>query len=143
MTVTFADAMASTGPQSFRLNAGYIHSSINPYFTYDYGPDGILWGADGKTQPTSTEPYPAPRDEISVGASAHYGQWRFSGSSQANLRTHQMDSVVASAAYENECVIFNLTFYKRYTSIGGDNGDTAVLFQITLKTVGTFGFNPM
>jgi LPS-assembly protein len=143
MTVTFADAQASTGPQSLRLTAGYIHSSINPYFTYDYAPTGIFWGAEGKTQPTATEPYPAPRDEISVGMTSHYGQWRFSGSAQADLRTHQMDAVVAGVAYENECAIFNLTFYKRYTSIGGDHGDSAVLFQITLKTVGQFGFHPM
>ena len=143
MTVTFADVQASAGPQFLRMSAGFIHSSINPYFTYDYGPTGVLWGGDGKAQPTATELYAAPRDEISIGASTHYGQWRFSGSSRANVRTHQMDSVAAAAAYENECAIFELTFYKRYTSVGGDNGDTVVLFQITLKTVGEFGFHPM
>jgi hypothetical protein len=36
-----------------------------------------------------------------------------------------------------------LILYKRYTSIGNDHGDSAVLFQITLKTVGQFGFHPM
>jgi LPS-assembly protein len=143
MSVTFADAMASTGPQSLRLTAGFIHSSINPYFTYDYAPTGLLWGGDGKTQLTATEPYPAPRDEISIGASTHYGQWRLSGSSRADMRTHQMDSISVTGAYENECAIFDLTFYQRYTSIAGDSGDTMVLFQITLKTVGQFGFHPM
>jgi LPS-assembly protein len=54
-----------------------------------------------------------------------------------------MDSISVTGAYENECAIFDLTFYKRYTSIAGDSGDTMVLFQITLKTVGQFGFHPM
>jgi LPS-assembly protein len=143
MTVTFADAQASAGPQSLRLSTGFIHSSTNPYFTYDYGPTGVFWGGDGKAQPTATQLYAAPREEISVGMSSHYGKWRFSSSAQTDIHTHRMDSMNVGAAYENECAIFNLTFYKRYTSVGGDNGDTVVLFQITLKTVGQFGFHPM
>jgi hypothetical protein len=34
-----------------------------------------------------------------------------------------------------------MTFYRRFTSLSGDHGATAVLFQITLKTVGQFGFH--
>ena len=30
---------------------------------------------------------------------------------------------------------------RRYTSYAGDNGSTLVLFQITFKTVGQFGFH--
>jgi len=143
MQVRYADLLASAGPETLKFTAGYFHSSINPYFTYDYGPNGVFWGGDGKTQTTSTEPYVAPRDEISAGATARYGHWRLSATARANIRTHQMDSVGVGGAYEDECSIFNLTFIQRYTSIGGDNGATTVLFQITLKTVGTFGFNPL
>jgi LPS-assembly protein len=45
------------------------------------------------------------------------------------------------ASYEDECFIFSGNVYRRFTSIGGDNGATTVLLQITLKTVGTFGFH--
>jgi LPS-assembly protein len=45
--------------------------------------------------------------------------------------------------YEDECFIFDLRFFRRYTSIANDHGDTAVLFQITLKTVGEFGFHAL
>jgi LPS-assembly protein len=143
MSVPMADLLASAGPESLRVTTGFIHSAVNPFLTYDYGPTGVLWGADGKTQTTATQLYPAPRDEIAVGASTRYGPWRVSGTSRADLRTHQMDSVAVAAAYEDECSIFSLIFYKRYTSVGGDHGDSAVLFQITLKTVGQFGFHAM
>jgi len=54
-----------------------------------------------------------------------------------------MDSISVTAPMRTSGAIFDLTFYKRYTSIAGDSGDTMVLFQITLKTVGQFGFHPM
>jgi LPS-assembly protein len=43
--------------------------------------------------------------------------------------------------YEDECFIFDVNFSRRYTSIDNDNGGTTILFQITLKTVGQFGFH--
>jgi LPS-assembly protein len=143
MKVTEADLQGSAGPQALRLSAGFIHSAINPFFTYDYPLAQMFWGAAGSELPTAQEPYAAPRDEVTLGASTRYGRWRLSGSAQANVRTHQMTVAGLSAAYENECAIFNLNFYRRYTSIGGDHGDTVVLFEITLKTVGEFGFHPM
>jgi LPS-assembly protein len=143
MTITFADALASTGPPALRLSAGFMHSSTNPYFYYDYAPTGLFWGGNGKAQPTTQEPYPAPRDEISLGVSTQYGQWKLAANARADVRTHSMDYIGVTGSYENECAIFKLIAYKRYTSIGGDNGDTGVLFQITLKTVGEFGFHPM
>jgi LPS-assembly protein len=147
MTVTFADATGSFGPQSLKFFLGYLHTSINPYFTYDYAQtllmSGILWGGNGKEGTTPQEPYPAPRDEATFGMSTHYGAWKLSTNGMADVRTHTMDSVSVTASYENECLIFSLFAYKRYTSLGGDNGASGVLFQITLKTVGQFGFHPM
>ena len=143
MTVTFADALATAGPQWLRLSGGYFHSQINPYFYYDYAPTGVFWGGNGTGSPTQQQPYAAPRDEISFGASTRYGPWRLSGVGRRNLTTHEMDSVAVSSTYEDECFIFGMIFYKRYTSIGNDNGATALLFQITLKTVGQFGFHAL
>ncbi len=45
------------------------------------------------------------------------------------------------ASYEDECFVFDVNFNKRYTSIDNDNGGTSILFQITFKTVGQFGFH--
>jgi LPS-assembly protein len=47
-----------------------------------------------------------------------------------------MDSVGGHLKYEDECTIFDFFVYRRYTSINGDNGNTTILFTITLKTVG-------
>ncbi len=143
MTVRLADLLASVGPQSLKVSAGYLHSSITPYSAYDYPPTGVFWGGYGKEGTSATQPYPAPRDEIEAGLSAHYGRWRLKTMARANLRTHEMDQVSVTAGYEDECLIFNVVGYKRYTSIGGDHGDTAVMIEITLKTVGEFGFHAM
>ena len=146
MKVTFADALASAGTDSLRLSSGYIHSEITPYNAYDVAPFLLppsFWGAQGKMAPNTAEDqfYSTPRDEITVGASTHYGQWRLSGYARQDLRTHSTVTTGGDVAFENECLIFHVIFYKRYTSIDGDHGDTGVLFQITLKTVGQFGFH--
>ena len=122
---------------------GYLHSSINPFYTYDYPPNGVFWGATGKQEPAPGEPYPTPRDEISLGLATHYGNWKLSTTARADLRTHSMVNAAVNGSYEDECFIFSLMAYKRYTSIGGDHGDSAVMFQVTFKTVGQFGFHPM
>lgn len=143
MTVRLADLLASAGPESLKVSGGFLHSSINPYAAYDYPPTGVFWGATGKEGTSATQPYPAPRDELELGLKAHYGHWRLGTSARANVRTHAMDQVNVSAGYEDECFIFRVIGLKRYTSIGGDHGDTAVVFEITLKTVGEFGFHAM
>jgi LPS-assembly protein len=49
----------------------------------------------------------------------------------------------ADAIYEDECFIFDLRFYRRYTNINGDNGATSILFLLTFKTIGQFGYRAM
>lgn len=143
MTMRLADLLASAGPQAFKVSAGFLHSSIAPYDAFAYPPTGVFWGGTGKEGTSATQPYPAPRDEITMGLNARYGSWRLGSNGRYNLESHQMDQIAVNAAYEDECLIFNVIGYKRYTSIGGDHGDTAVLIEITLKTVGEFGFHAM
>jgi LPS-assembly protein len=54
-----------------------------------------------------------------------------------------MVAIGADAVYEDECYIFDLRLYKRYTSFNGDHGATTVLVQMTFKTVGQFGFKAL
>ncbi len=132
--IRFAESQVSAGVPLFRLGVGYIYSATNPYFLFDQSPATV--------PPTG---YPAsyftPRNEITLSASSQYGAYRFSGYARRDLELGKMVSVGAKAAYEDECFIFDVNFAKRYTSIGGDNGNTTVLFEITLKTVGQFGFH--
>lgn len=125
--VRFADALASAGPAWLRVNAGYIYSSYNPYTYYDTVPSGTLNNI--------------PRNEATVGATASYGNWRVRGTVRRDLRTGELVSLSTGGAYEDECFVFDVDFAKRYTSINGDNGASALLFQLTFKTVGTFGFH--
>jgi LPS-assembly protein len=125
--VRFSDVVASGGPEWLRMSAGYLYSQYNLYTYYSTTPTGVLTGP--------------PRNEVSLGAATRYSNWRFSGSGRRDIETGKMDSLAGTASYENECFIFSVLATRRFTSVLGDNGATSVLFQITLKTVGTFGFN--
>ncbi len=126
--VTFADALASAGPSWLRLNAGYIYSAVNPYNYYF-------------TIPTGSYPL-TPRSEVTAGGSAALGShYHVNASAQRDLQLGKMVGLGGGASYDDECFTFSANYYRRYTSINGDHGSTTVLFQVTLKTVGTFGFH--
>jgi LPS-assembly protein len=141
--VTFGDVIASAGTSAFRLSGGYIYSSVTPFLYYDYPPTGGFYGATGAQPATGQQLYPAPRNEITLGASTQYGKWRASAWGRQDLRTHEMVGLAFGGAYEDECFIFDVRYYKRYTSLAGDNGASALLFQLTFKTVGQFGFHAL
>lgn len=127
LSLRFADAEASAGVDKFRLGAGYLYSNTSPYYFYD--------------QATIPASYFTPRNEISLSATSNWGQYRFSGSARRDLQLNKMVAIGGRAIYENECFIFDASVTKRYTSLNGDNGATLVLFQVTFKTVGAFGFH--
>lgn len=125
--VRFADAVASAGVPAFRVSAGYIRTATNPYNLYEQA------GIPGS--------YFIPRDEITVGASTRFREYAFTGYARRDLRSQQMTSAGVRGTYEDECFIFDVNVNRRYTSLNGDRGATLVLFQLTFKTVGQFGFN--
>jgi LPS-assembly protein len=126
-TLRYADAVASGGPSWLRLSGGYLYSSYNPYYYYDTVPTGYL--------PNT------PRNEVQLGLTTKYGHWRLTASARRDLYLGKMVDAGLGGAYEDECFIFNVQFYRRYVSIDGDNGASTLLFQLTFKTVGTFGFH--
>ena len=132
--IRFIDTIASAGVPLLRLSAGYFYSATNPYFLYDQSPTTV--------PPTG---YPAsyfiPRNEVTLGASTQYGAYKVSGFVRDDLNLHKLVSIGARGTYEDECFIFDVNLLRRYTSINNDNGGTTLLFQITLKTVGQFGFH--
>nr|WP_294519196.1 LPS assembly protein LptD [uncultured Rhodopila sp.] len=132
LATRYADAVASAGPSRFRVSAGYIYTTFNPYTFYDQAPP-----------PPAGNPYYFPRNEATVGLTTFWGPYRFSGYARRDLATNQMVMVGADAIYENECFIFDLRAFRRYVSINGDNGSTAVLFLVTFKTIGQFGYRAL
>ena len=130
--IRFADALATVGVPKFRVTAGYIYSTFDPYTFYNQAPP----------PPTSTNFY-TPRDEITLGASTSFNHYRFGAYARRDLSTDKMVGVGAEGAYKDECYIFDVKYYRRYTSINNDHGATTVLFQLTFKTVGQFGFHAM
>jgi LPS-assembly protein len=130
LQIRYVDALATVGTDSFRVNGGYIYTSTNPYFLFD-------------TAPTATPVLTLPRNEGTVGFSTKYGQWRARGYARRDLSAGKMVTVGAGVTYDDECFTFDINLNRRYTSINNDGGSTTILFQITLKTVGQFGFHAM
>ncbi len=134
--ITFAEGLASAGVPLFRVSGGYLYSSTNPYYLYDQS-----------TNPSVTPPkgYPAsyfiPRDEVVLSATSQFDAYKLNGSVRRNLSTGRFDTIGARATYEDECFIFDVNLIKRFTSIDNDSGGTTVLFQVTLKTIGQFGYH--
>jgi LPS-assembly protein len=128
----FADAVGSAGIDRFRVSAGYIYTNFNPYTYYD----------QPAPPPTGTSYY-FPRNEITLGLSSKWGDYRVAGNIRRDLATNQMVSAGADAIYEDECFIFDLRLFRRYTSINGDSGATTVLFLLTFKTIGQFGYRAL
>jgi LPS-assembly protein len=128
----FSDIVASAGTDKFRVSTGYIYTTFNPYTYYDLAPP-----------PAKGSAYYYPRNEVSVGVSSKWGDYRFAGNVRRDLTTNQMVMAGADVIYEDECFIFDAKFYHRYTSINGDSGSTAILLLLTFKTIGQFGYRAM
>jgi len=132
LSTRMADTTASVGTKALRVSAGYFYSTYNPY---------TLFSAPQPPVPGSS--YYTPRNEITLGLSSSFDQYRLSAFARRDLTTGEMVAVGASGGYEDECYIFNVRFYRRYTSINGDNGATTILFQMTFKSIGQIGMNAM
>ena len=132
--LTFADAIASAGVPLLRLNAGYLYSQTNPYFLLDQAPSA---------SPPSGYPasYFVPRDELTLGGSTQFGHYKFSGYVKRDMTLSKLVATQVRATYDDECFTFDINGTRRFTSINNDSGDTTILFEITLKTVGQFGFH--
>ena len=123
------DTIASVGVPKFRVNAGYIHSTNNPYLLYD------------QAQPLPlNSPYYRPRNEVSLGLSSDWGKYRFTGFARRDMTDSRMVAIGSDAIYEDECFILDFRFYRRYTTINNDHGSTTLLVQFTFKTIGQFGY---
>jgi LPS-assembly protein len=125
--IHYAEGLASFGFPALRFSTGYLYTADTPYYELDPPPPAI--------SPTT------PRNEVSASMSTNYGDWRFAAIGRRDLQTNQMVSLGSDAAYEDECFIFEVKYLRRYTSLNGDHGSTTLLFQITLKSVGQFGFH--
>ena len=126
----FVDALVSAGSDRLRVGGGYIYTTTNPFLFYENAT-----ALDGPTK---------PRHEGTLSVSTRLtDQWRVSAYARHDLRTAKGVSDGMRLAYEDECFIFDLSVSRRHTSINRDNGATVVLFQLTFKTVGQFGFNAL
>jgi LPS-assembly protein len=135
--IDFIDAIASAGRPIFHVSAGFIYSANNPYFLYltNYNlpsqrVPGSVYAVD----------FLRPREEVEASASSKFGKWQFRINARRDLETGQMVSVGGDVSWENECLIADISGYRRFTSIAGDDGDTTVLITIVLKTIGALGF---
>ena len=138
MALDFFDGLATAGPAWLKFNAGYIYERYNPYAYYDSVPTGVVPINSVATDNTLLT---TPLNEVTVGLNTKLGRWKVGLLARRDLEINKMVETGANVSYEDECVIVSANYFRLYTSFAGFAGDTILLFQITLKTVGTFGFN--
>ena len=134
--IRLADAVATLGGPKLNFGFGYLRTSTNPY-TLLSSPDSLFFSPQS---PANAAVY-FPRDEGTLSVNSKLGDYRVGGYARRDLAANQMIAVGGTAAYENECYIFDVIFSKLYTSINNQTGSTSVLFQMTFKSVGQFGFH--
>lgn len=125
----FVDATATVGPSWLKVNGGYLYSVTNPFSYYDTAATSALAAV--------------PRNEVTLGATTKAGPWSFRVSGRRDVRLNKMVAMGLGTSYEDECFIFDVSFSRRYTSINNDHGSSTILFQLTFKTVGQFGFHAL
>ncbi len=135
----FADGIASAGPSWLKFSAGYLYERYNPYTYYDSVPTGIL--INNTSVPGQPLLNTGPINETTFGINTKYGRWRLAANIQRDMHIDKMIYSGATATYEDECFIFSVNYYRRFTSFGGDSGATIFYFQIGLKTLGMFNVN--
>ncbi len=132
LATRMAEATAAVGGPRLQVTGGYLYTTFDPYYYYDQA-----------QPPPAGSAYYFPRNEVTLGASTSWGQYRLDGFVQRDLARNQMVAAGGDAIWQNECLILDFRFYRRYTELAGDHGSTTVLFQITFKTIGQFGFRAL
>ncbi len=88
------------------------------------------------------------REEVSIGGTLRVNEnWRIGAFGRYDIGLDRAVSGSASAIYEDECLIFETRFVRNRAqdpNTGRDYaGGTLLLFRISLKTVGDFGFRAL
>ena len=131
-SVRMAEAVAQFGGPKLTVGTGYLYTADNPYTYYDLA-----------RPPAPGSAYFQPRNEVSLNVSSRWNEYRFSGYARRDIENDRMVIFGGDLVYENECFIFDLRFYRRYTSFNNDNGSSTVVFLITFKTIGQFGYRAL
>ena len=137
MQTRMADAVVSAGVPKFTDERRLHLHLLRPVYAVRSGhPSPATPPAGSAVLPAAQRNHPGRV----LDAGATTGSAAMRGATSAPTRWWP---VGADAAYENECFIFDILLYRRYTSINNDHGSTALLFQFTFKTLGQIGYRAL
>jgi len=133
LATRMADALVSVGVPKFNVSAGYLYTTFDPFTLFDQ-----------PQPPPSDSAFFTPRDEVTLNVGSNWGRYRFTGFAIRNLTSDQMVAWGGDAIYEDECFILDTKLYRTYTALPGEpSGVTVLLFQLTFKTIGQFGYRAL
>ncbi|WP_372360318.1 LPS-assembly protein LptD [Acetobacter orientalis] len=127
--VNFGDALFSAGVRHFRIRGGYVYEPVTPYYYYvsNYRSNGPVPLYSQKT------------NELSGGVSSDWDNWHVSAFARRSLSRKEFVSLGGDLGYNNDCFGIDVMYLKQYTTIGGQQRNSSVLFTVSLKTLGSFG----
>lgn len=141
--VTFGDGLITAGIPLFSINAGYIWQPNTPYYFYgqrqNNAPPALYYQKTNEiTFGASTT---IKQNDIETWHASVFGRRRLSGGSAYQNGQSRFVAVGGDVGYSNDCFGLDVLYLKQYTAIGGQSRNSTVLFNLTLKTIGTFGIN--
>ena len=119
---------AAGAPAASGVNAGYIYTADNPYFLYDTPPT-----------PAQATDRPATRSRSAPSTSTAITAQRLRAATIC--QRDKLSARRAAAPTRTSASSSTSTSTAATPRINGDSGASIVLFQITFKTVGQFGFH--
>lgn len=127
--IDFGDALFNINGPHFGINGGYVWEPVTPFYYYvnDYR----------TANPPSV--YYQRMNEISGGVSTSWASWHASVFARRALSRKQFVAIGANAGIQNDCFGLDVMYLKQYTTIGGQQRNSTVLFTVTLKSIGAFG----
>ncbi|BBC78883.1 organic solvent tolerance protein [Acetobacter orientalis] len=83
--------------------------------------------------------YSQKTNELSGGVSSDWDNWHVSAFARRSLSRKEFVSLGGDLGYNNDCFGIDVMYLKQYTTIGGQQRNSSVLFTVSLKTLGSFG----
>ncbi|GBQ64941.1 organic solvent tolerance protein [Ameyamaea chiangmaiensis NBRC 103196] len=127
--IDFGDGLLSAGVNHFHVFGGYVYEPVTPYYYY----------VNDLRTGTPPSVYFQRTNEVTAGFSTNWREYHLSAYARRSLSRHEFVALGGDIGYSNDCFGIDLLYLKQYTSIGGQQRNSTILFNLTFKTIGSFG----
>jgi len=127
--IDMGDGLISAGVPHLHVFGGYVYQPETPYYYY----------VNNLRHAPPPSVYFQKTNEVTAGVSTNWREYHVSGYARRSLARKEFVALGADLGYSNDCFGIDFLYLKQYTSIGGQQRNSTFLFNLTFKTIGSFG----